>query len=245
MENDKNDINNNEKLISTDIYKIEFSGQKLDNNNKFLNWKKDMINLYGNNLKLIKCKKDNIYFCIEEKKINHDDEDIYIYRYKCPLCNKYICPDCQKAFSRNDEDCCIKGRIKTIIFEGPKFGVDIFEQWIEYLLLIPFISFIYIIGGVLNSLFFQLLKPVTYKEEHEFSQRYSYHFKDKSIITFLLLFGIKVLFALAIMVSFCPFVILDGIITIFIILISIPFKFYPLKYVLGMLVAFFDDIILI
>ena len=131
MENDKNDINNNEKLISTDIYKIEFSGQKLDNNNKFLNWKKDMINLYGNNLKLIKCKKDNIYFCIDEKKINHDDEDIYIYRYKCPLCNKYICPDCQKAFSRNDEDCCIKGRIKTIIFEGPKFGVDIFEPVME------------------------------------------------------------------------------------------------------------------
>ena len=47
------------------------------------------------------------------------------------------------------------------------------------------------------------------------------------------------------MVAFLPFVILDGCITIIILLISIPFLFKPIKYVLGFLVAFYNDEIVI
>ena len=243
-ENYKNDeLNNMEELVSSEYYKIEFSGQNINDNIKFQKWKKDMINLYGKKLLLIKCSKDNLFFCVDKtKKINQ-------YRYKCPICNKYICSYCLRPYKDYNyfEDCCFRGRMRTIPHDGPEFARDIFAQWIEYLLLIPFVSFIYIIGGFLNSLFYQLLKP-TYKE-FDYTENYSDYFKNKSIITFLILFGLKVLFALSVMIAFFPFVILDGIITILILLISIPYKnpypLYPIKYVFGMLVAFFADIILV
>ena len=65
------------------------------------------------------------------------------------------------------------------------------------------------------------------------------------MVTYSLLYIIKVLFAISIMVAFLPFVILDGCITIIILLISIPFSFKPIKYVFGFLVAFYNDIILV
>ena len=243
-ENNKNDeLNNIEELANSDYYKLDYSGQNMNNNIKFQKWKKDMINLYGKKLVLIKCSKDNLFFCVDKTK------NINQYRYKCPFCNKFICSFCLKPFKDNYEfkDCCFRGRMKTIPHEGPEFAKDIFDQWIEYLLLIPFVSFIYIIGGFLNSLFYQLLKP-TYKE-FDYTENYSDYFKNKSIITFLILFGLKVLFALSVMIAFFPFVILDGILTILILLISIPYKnpytLYPIKYVFGMLVAFFADIIIV
>ena len=241
MENDKNDLNNIEKLESADYYKLDYFRQKLDSNIKFQKWKTDMINLYGDNLELVKCYKDKILFCVDKKKNEKK------YRYKCPICNNFICFYCLQAFSQDYEDCCLRGRIKTIPFEGPGFGESIFHQWIEFLLLIPFISFLYFIGCILNSLFFQLLKPVAYKEDDfEDSRVYMNYFEYKSAITFYLLYGIKVLFAIFITISFTPFVIIvDGSITIILILISIPFKFYPLKFVLGMLVAFYGDIIVV
>ena len=244
-ENNKIDeLENSEELLSSDYYKIELSGQNIDDNINFQKWKKDMINLYGKKLILIKCSKDNIMFCVDKTK------NINQYRYKCPICNRFICSYCLKPFveSFEWEDCCFRGRMRTIPHDGPEFARDIFAQWIEYLLLIPFVSFIYIIGGVLNSLFYQLLKPSKYKE-YEYTQNYSDYFKDKSMITFSILFGIKVLFALSIMISYFPFVFLDGILTILILLISIPYKnpytLYPIKYVFGMLVAFFADVILV
>ena len=92
MENDKNELINNENLMSSDVFKIEYIDQKLDNNTKFQNWKKDMRNIYGNKLKIIKCSKDNIYFCTNK------NESIHKYRYKCPKCNKSICCYCLQTF---------------------------------------------------------------------------------------------------------------------------------------------------
>ena len=249
MENEENNKNDNfnimDGLVSSDYYKIEYSGQNINNNIKFQKWKKDMINLYGKRkLVLIKCFKDNLFFCVDKTK------NINQYRYECPICTRFICYYCLKPYTDNNEfeDCCFRGRLITIPYEGPEFARDIFAQWIEYLLLIPFVSFIYIIGGFLNSLFYQLLKPSKYKE-YEYTENYSDYFKNKSIITFSILFGIKYLFALSVMVAFFPFVIADGILTIIIVVISIPYKnpysLYPIKYVFGMLVAFFADVILV
>ena len=72
MENDKNELINNENLMSSDVFKIEYIDQKLDNNTKFQNWKKDMRNIYGNKLKIIKCPKDIIYFCTNKNESNHE-----------------------------------------------------------------------------------------------------------------------------------------------------------------------------
>ena len=235
MENDKNYLNNEENLINEDVYKIEFSDQNLDNNIRFQNWKKDMLNLYGNKLILVKCYKDNIIFCAKRKELQ-------TYKFKCPKCNIFICSFCLKYFSTDYKDCCIRGRFKTIPYDGPEYGKDVFKMSIEYLLLIPFISFLYIIGGICNSLFYQLEKPLTFKEQFEFSDTYSDYYKHKSIITYSVLYYIRILFAIIIMFSFLHFVFLDALLTIIILIISIPFKFYPIKYVFGMLIALYNDV---
>ena len=235
MENDKNDLNNTENLLTGDVYKIEHSNQNVDNNIKYQKWKKDMLNKYGNNLILVNCNKDNVIFCAKREKKKS-------YKFKCPICDNFICSFCLKSFNSDFHDCCIRGRFKTILHDTPECAEGIFVESIEYLLLIPFISFIYVIGGIFNSLFFRLVKPLTFKKQSEYSHTYSDHDKYKSRIIYSILFGFKVLFAITNLVSFLQFLILDALLTIIILIISIPFKFYPIKYVFGMFVALYDDV---
>ena len=238
MENEKKDLDK-ENLLFNEIYKIDFCDQKLNNNSNFKEWKKNMKNLYGNKLLLIKCFQDNIVFFIKDKAIDNKD-----YKYQCPICKKYICSYCFNSFKIKNtlyRDCCFRGRLKTIHYGGPIYGNGIFNQWIEFLLFLPFVSFLYIIGGILNSLFFQLIKP---SNSYENLQLYSDYFLDNLVIYTILNF-IKIFFALSIMISFIPFVILDGCITIIILFISIPFYFKPIKYIFGYLVALYNDEIVI
>ena len=65
-------------------FKIEYENQNLINNPLYLKWENSIINLKGNGIKLLKCKKDNIIFPCTKKSL----ED---YQSTCPICNKDIC----------------------------------------------------------------------------------------------------------------------------------------------------------
>ena len=215
MENDG--LNNCENL-STEFYKPDYFGQNLNNNAKFQNWKKEMIIKYGNNFQIILCYNDNIFFYIDKKKNNR------MNRYKCPICNKYICFYCLNILVYR-EDCCFKSRIKRILFESAERAKYISLRNIDFSILIPFISFLYIIVGIYDSLFFKLKRPVTYKKEHELPN--IFYLDHLNYYTTY----INVYFGLTLMIPLFPFIILDTFIIIFLLFISIPFKFYPIKFV--------------
>ena len=90
MENDesKNEILLNNNIgNSTNFFQLEHRDQNIENNNKFLNWKKLMITKFGKNGKLFKCEKDNIYFYIS----NNDFKDFPYFKSSCPYVkNKYV-----------------------------------------------------------------------------------------------------------------------------------------------------------
>ena len=239
MENDVDDIiiEDNKKA---NIFQIEFSDQNLTDNIKFRNWKKDMFNLYGNEAIFINCQMDNIVFCAkrENNETNH---------FKCPKCELYICSFCLKYFSDDYriDDCCIRTRIKSICRELPKYSEfknedDSCGLSIEWLLLIPFVSFIYIIGGILNSLFFQLNKPLTFKKDKERSCKYSEYYENKSRKTYIILYIIKVAFAVAIIVAFLPFLFFDFLLTLLLV-IFMAISFYPIIWVTILLIELYHN----
>jgi len=93
MENDENKNNNiiEEKLLNNNnIFKFEYFNQNLSNNIKFIKWNQLMIKEYGINIKLFKCRVDNIFFYLKY------DECLKIppFAGKCPLCNNYVCLFC-------------------------------------------------------------------------------------------------------------------------------------------------------
>ena len=99
MENEKNDIalinkDNNYNSISNELYfKLEFHDQKInDKTSEFLKWKKTMIKIYGENAKLFKCIKDDIFFYSTDK----DCKSYPFYRHKCPICKVQICLYCSQ-----------------------------------------------------------------------------------------------------------------------------------------------------
>ena len=237
MENDENDLTFKEN-IKAGIFQIEFSNQNLDDNIKFRNWKKNMTKIYGNDLIFVSCCKDNIFFGAKRKYKS-------TYKFVCPKCKNYICSFCLKLVSSDYGDCCVRARLRSVYYRLPECsevkgeGINCSIS-LEWLLIIPFLSFLYFIGGILNSLFFRLSKPLNLNSYRKFSYRYSDYYKRKSRITYSIIYTIKVLFAIAIMVAFFPFVILDFILTILLI-ISVPFHLYPLALVIVFLLELYDD----
>ena len=65
MENEAN-INDLNLIESTgddyNIFKIDYPNQNLDNNKEYQQWYNSMTNKYEKKTKILKCKKDNIYF---------------------------------------------------------------------------------------------------------------------------------------------------------------------------------------
>ena len=236
MENDLNGIQNNE-LNSKDYYIPEFDGQKLNKYNKeFQKWKKAKIDKYGKGLELYKCPEDNLIFC----DYYENKDRFHLYQSKCPKCGYYSCYFCnihQKDGALNG-NCCIKRKICYLFLEGVKHELEYIKAE-DYILILPILNFLYFMAGMFCIFFGNLAKsdPQTNYYNELIHYYYDYYKSNKKKI-FIVLLIIIILFGVTLII---PFILLNIYITIFILLISIPFKNYPLRYSLAFIIAAFKD----
>ena len=245
MENEKNDIalidqDNDYNDISNKIYfKLEYHGQKInDKNIEFLKWKKSMLKIYGENAKLFKCLKDDILFYSTIK----DCKSYPFYRHTCPKCKEHICFYCSKIVYESDyyNDkgiCCLKRRLKYLfLHDGYIYINPISKRYhnkyikaFKYFIT-PIISFL-LLSGTFQRILFERLAFKNGKINKGKMETYEKHLSKYSRHKALIIND-----CCSIVLSI-PLFVIDIYFIIFILIISIPFKFIPLKYLLGLFYA--------
>ena len=110
----ENDIKEN-LIVTNKYFKLDFSGQKIEGNKDFEEFKNKQIIELGKDAKLFQCKKDNIYFYISKK----DCKLHPYYSKKCPLCKNSICYFCKRGINPSmgdNSNCCIKRKLCYLFF---------------------------------------------------------------------------------------------------------------------------------
>ena len=150
------------------------------------------------------------------------------------MCNNYICYFCSSNKKENYEECCLIQRLYVLFHSGndnPAYvqgpllvicdglGCVSYESFCRTTLLymIPALNMIFIVGSIAFLLFYT--RRCKYND--------GFYFDHLSIPTRLLLVFIHFIFAIAISI---PFMLYNIFIVLFIWIISIPFKFVPVKY---------------
>ena len=235
MENNQEDENLDleGKYESIENYlTCEYSNQELnDNNIIFRKWKNSMQKIYGKNGKVFRCKKDSIYFYVAD----YDFKKYPIYQSQCPKCFQQICYYCsvyaKDSFGENGT-CCLKRKIKCMFYQDCyRYIKPIYEE--ENLLslktafkifIIPIISLLNLITQI-QGIFYYKLKYKKGNTDWKFEE----YFQHSKFYGYIVLINVGIAFSLVV-----PLFLIHIYFIIFLLLISIPFKFIPLKYFLGM-----------
>ena len=229
-ENDKIDLNENFSSLNTNIFKPEYEDQKLNNNVIFLKWQKSMIKIYGEKAMLFKCLKDKIYFYTSyEECIRYP-----VYQSICPECGKQICYYCSRyekdAFYENGT-CCLQRKIKCMFNqECYRYIKPIYKEENIYPFKEAFISFIIpvihlftLIAQIQGIFYYKLI--VRDVEKAKGGKRY-YEYSKVYDCVVIINMGIAIILVI-------PLFLINIYFIIFMLVISLPFKFIPLKYLLG------------
>ena len=230
MENDYkkgiNIIENKQQNKLESVFKLDYNNQQLFKNNEFQKWKNLMILKYGKNAKLFKCEKHKILF--------YNSNDGYInsplYVKMCPICNELVCCFCSLSLqsfdaSYNKGSCCLRRRIYYLFFND---GLRFIKQEIELdskCYYIPLVNFFLFILSIHSSLFYHLCNKNTL-----LNTDYQTNLQNNSELLYAIIFIINQLFSILLIF---PYAIANIYFTIFMLLISIPFKYYPIKYFAG------------
>ena len=198
-------------------FKYDYESQNLNDNINLLKWKEEIKKKNNNikNLKLFKCQKDKIFFYNSYKEN---------YLGLCPICSKYICYFCLFPNTRNDNSeifCCIKRLIHVCFcINGPIYiKRNNLCTGFAICFLIPGLNIF--MGGLYMTLIINDIANQKKKKDQILESEY---FEEK----YYFIFTIFLYFVLII-----PFFVLNFYFILGLILISIPFKFIPLKYYLG------------
>ena len=237
MENEgiQNIINLNESFEQDNIFNLDYAEQNPINNIKYKIWKESMIKIYGNDAKLFRCIQDQILFYI-----SYDDcVDEPSFKCKCPVCGNIICLFCSGIDALN-VICCYKRLIYNMWFHDGLSFIKKVDKNKEIQLISNDYSALFIFIPGLNLFLFNFLyfnktlfslvtKAVNYDDKGE-RETYLYRYQKKcyNYVIFYLCFFMIVLNSIY-------FFIFDFYFIFFILLFSIPFKFYPLKYYLGII----------
>ena len=220
-----------------EYFEIEYETQNLDKNPSYLNWKESMLILKGRNTKFLKCEKDNIIFSCTKKSLR----EYPVYQSTCPKCNKNICYYCSihTKDSYGNGTCCVKRRITCMFLQdGFRFIKPIGEEH-DYPLnysvafkffIIPVFSFLMFISEMQVSFFYKLKLKKSEVNEHGYAENYEDFIKDRYYDFITIMVVINVAFAVMLAI---PFLLLNIYFTVFLLVISLPFKNYPLKYFIG------------
>ena len=215
-----------------EIFKLDYEAQNYENNSEFKKFQNSIYNKYGTKQKLFKCIKDKILFY-------YDCSNYPFYEAKCPCCSKSICYFCSSSYTYPQQNCCLKKKVYYLF----KVNVLLFfysypghlEHKVEFkeslfYAIVPFVNLLYFIGCLHAILFYRM----KYNDENFDYNDYDGHFTsmDKNSFFIRTFFIFEV--ACSILIAITLFV-LNIYFTIIIIIISIPFKFYPMKYLFGIL----------
>ena len=213
------------------IFNFDYENQKLNDNIAFREWKESIITKYGKDSKIVKCLEDKIFFFIKYIDINEKDN----YLIKCPICKKYICYYCSFNYNFNyypnpieEKFCCFKREVSTCIYKASKFIKDDEEIDCDYILiLIPWLNFLFIIFIIFHFIFSIGIKT-SKQNKNEYDEYLKKNiFKDNTYAHSIV---VSTSFLLSI-----PLIVFDIYFILLLIIISIPFKFYPIKYLIGLL----------
>ena len=231
MENEK-EYNLSESILPDNVFKTEYASQNINKNNiEFRNWQNKMIQKYGRDARLFRCIKDNIIFYTS----NEDCKSNPFYQSICPCCNKPICYYCHRYRKDRYENglCCLSRKLYYFFFkdglrlinpvgEGTDFDLYLF------FFLIPGINLLFFMATMHTHLFYKLSLS-NKKVNNRFLITYYNHLKRNKMI-FQILVGIDIAFSVVLTFSY---VLLNIYFIIIMLIISIPFKFYPMKYLFG------------
>ena len=235
MENE-NDSELDDKNISNSecAFQLDYSNQSLKENKKFQKWKIQMLKKYGNDAKLFKCKNDNCYFYGSNKECKTKP----LGAAYCPICRRSICYYCLSISYDDSLDCgkcCVKRRVYCMLFQdGYSFikpeSYDDPDAYYSFLKIffIPIVSFMNFVAYFSATYFYKLdmksedggtCESIFYKDDNH----------GRLFMTEIVV-NVGIAFALSI-----PFLIIDIYFKILLLIISLPFKNYPLKYYFGIL----------
>ena len=234
MENDEED--NQNLLLNT--FKKEYDNQNLTHNITFLKWEQSMKNKYGGNAILFKCKKDDIYFYVSYSEcIKHP-----VYKSNCPKCHKNICYYCSRDlpdYYNENGTCCLKRKIKCMFNQdcyryinpiNTESGIiPIKKAFLSFI--IPVVNLLTIITQIQGILYYKLIPKKVIFEDSQIKRYY----EQSQLYDYIVTVNIGIAFILVI-----PLFIIHIYYIIFMLLISLPFKFIPLKYLLGIHYATFN-----
>lgn len=220
------------------FFKLDYIDQDVSKNKNFQSWKSSQIKAYGQNGKIFKCEKENLFFFVPKSGYFRRP----YYQSECPSCHKKICYFC-KRFSNETYrlgDCCIRRRIIVMFYEeGFRFINEGYENrtFITFergflLFIIPVISLWLFIAEIDTSFFYKLSMANEESSERGYITNYEDFMKRRKYerITILVVINIAMSVVLSI-----PFILLFFSFHIFIIIISLPFKLLPLKHYVGMI----------
>ena len=228
MENENDSELYNKNISNPECaFKLDYSNQSLKDNIEFQNWKIQMIKRYGNDAKLFKCKHDNCYFY----ETNKECKTRPYYLAYCPICNQQVCYYCLSNGSDpyNRGKCCVKRRIYCMLFQDgysyikpqPTDDVKSYHSFLK-MFFIPIISFMYFVAYFITTYFYKLSMKNGYPYESIFN--------DSKLFFTEIYINVGFAFTLSI-----PYLIIDIYFKILLLIISLPFKNYPLKYYFGIL----------
>ena len=216
-------------------FKIDYDNQKLDGNAEFENWKSVNIKKYGNDYRLFKCSLDKLIFITTKK----DCVNYPFYQSLCPKCQKNICYFCSRYAhdSFGNGNCCIRRRICCMIFqEGFRYINPYKETYIPDFkesfkkFIIPVFNFLYFTSEIQCAFFYKLTTNNAEIRESGYLENYEGYIQRNYYFILQLVVGINAAFAIILSLSYILFNIYF---IIFMLVISLPFKFYPLKYIIG------------
>ena len=242
MENEeyKFDVNliNNED--DSKYFKLDYKNQNIENSMYFKKWKDSKLKEYGNNAKVFKCSLDNCLFIS-----SYDDCMSYpIYQAICPICKNPICYYCSRyiVYQSFHTSCCVKMRLKFMVgqhsfrYIDPRAKeneiIDCKEAFFYFI--IPGLNLLMFMAFIFRGFFFAMpIKKGEYKLNVAIPTYENYLGRNNQFIsTIILCLEILNVFLLII-----PFLIIYTYFVIFLLLISLLFKLYPLKFYLGMFYA--------
>lgn len=256
MENDSgNLINYKEEIIINNSYQVDYEGQNYENNISFKNWRESNLKKFGKDAKLFKCIKDKIFFYAS----NNEYSSFPYYVCKCPICNKSICYYCQRYVNKLQlyRYCCLKRMLKLIflhsglMFINKNEYINLYNQRqsnqndndadinfnkdlkMIIFLLIPGFNLIFFIGLIQHS----FLGVLSIKYNNNEEKFYTYEELYKNHIDLVEIINILSVFTLGI-----TLLIIDIYFILLILLLSIPFKFYPIRYIWGVIHAFDNEV---
>ena len=213
-------------------FKLDYESQKYENNSEFKKFQNSINKKYGTKKKLFKCVKDKILFY-------HDCSNYPFYEANCPCCSKSICYFCSSSYNIHQQNCCLKKKVYYLFKVNGLLFFDSYPGHLEHKVefkeslfyaIVPFVNLLYFIGCLHAILFYRM----RYNDENFGYIVYAEHFTSVNKSSWFLRTFVFLEALCSFLIAITLFV-LNIYFTIIIIIISIPFKFYPMKYLFGIL----------